>query len=239
VDWLDFTFDTPADNLACDEALLDLAEETESPQLLRFWQPRHEFVVLGYGNSLETETNREFCASQNIPILRRCSGGGTVLQAPGCLNYSLILRIDHDPDFQGITGTNCHIMRRHAVALSGVAGIPIEVQGVSDLVIAGKKISGNAQRRKRSCLLFHGTFLLNANLSRISQTLRMPSRVPEYRAARSHLDFVRNLELPAELVKNVLRDCWGVTREIKNPPLDRIKSLVETRYGRPDWNEKF
>ena len=90
--WLDLTFDTPAANLACDEALLDDAEQHGGPGLLRFWEPRQYFVVLGYAKKFAEETRVEACREENIPIHRRCSGGGTVLQGPGCLNYSQIGR---------------------------------------------------------------------------------------------------------------------------------------------------
>src|SRR5215831_6230774 len=82
----DFTFATPAENLACDEALLDACERNGSGEVLRFWEPHGYFVVVGYGNSIATEVNLAACEAERIPVLRRCSGGGTVLQGPGCLN---------------------------------------------------------------------------------------------------------------------------------------------------------
>src|SRR5689334_4783234 len=94
---LDLTLPTPEENLACDEALLDRCDEGVGPAVLRFWQPQQYFVVVGYSNRVEREVNQEVCQARGIPILRRCSGGGAVLQGAGCLNYSLILRIDSDP----------------------------------------------------------------------------------------------------------------------------------------------
>src|SRR5512139_3476750 len=94
----DQTFPTPEHNLACDEALLDCAESGEGGETLRFWEPAAPFVVLGHSNRLATEVDAAACERLGIPLLRRCSGGGTVLQAPGCLNYALILRCDGAPD---------------------------------------------------------------------------------------------------------------------------------------------
>ena len=90
--WLDHTLATPAENLACDEALLDLCEEA-GVEILRFWESRQIFVVVGYGNRVASEVNVEECRRRGVPILRRCSGGGTVVQGPGCLNYNLTLRL--------------------------------------------------------------------------------------------------------------------------------------------------
>src|SRR5262245_29464931 len=90
---LDYTFPTPEENLACDEALLDLCEAGHAPEVLRFWEPSSHFVVVGYANRIADEVNVTECRTRGIPILRRCSGGGTVLQGPGCVNYALVLRI--------------------------------------------------------------------------------------------------------------------------------------------------
>src|SRR5437667_3217919 len=115
--YCDLTLPSPAENLACDEALLDLAEEGFTDDVLRVWEPVQYFVVLGYGNKAAAELNLPFCQRHTIPVLRRCTGGGTVLQGPGCLNYSLILRIDSDPALQTVTGTNRFVMERNRAAL--------------------------------------------------------------------------------------------------------------------------
>ena len=53
-------------------------------------------MVVGYANQVEVEVNVPACTARGIPILRRCSGGGTVVQGPGCLNYAVVLRITAD-----------------------------------------------------------------------------------------------------------------------------------------------
>ena len=78
----DVTLATPEENLACDEALLDFCEAGRGGALLRFWEPAHYFVVLGYANKAAAEVNLPFCAANRIPVLRRCTGGGAVLQGP-------------------------------------------------------------------------------------------------------------------------------------------------------------
>src|SRR5215203_5375001 len=103
MNYCDLTLPTPAENLACDEALLDAC--TGRMELLRFWEARDYFVVLGYANKVATEVNFSFCKQNKIPILRRCTGGGTVLQGPGCLNYSLILPVTGDAPLHSIAAT--------------------------------------------------------------------------------------------------------------------------------------
>src|SRR5436305_12475198 len=154
----DLTLPSAAENLACDEALLDLAEEEQGGEILRVWEPPEHFVVLGYGNKAETEVNLAYCREHGIGVYRRCSGGGTVLQGPGTINYSVILRINEGGSCHSIPGANRFVMGRHKAAFSAVLGQPVEVSGCTDLAIRGLKFSGNAQRRKRNFLLFHGCF---------------------------------------------------------------------------------
>src|ERR1041384_1392020 len=156
----DLTLPTPEENLACDEVLLELCERGADDGLLRFWEPVQYFVVVGYGNKTAIEADLAFCQRQKIPVLRRCSGGGTVLQGPGCLNYTLILRIDSDGALASIPATNDFVLERHQQALAPLLRAPVEKQGNTDLSIGGLKFCGNAQRRRQRYLLFHGSFLL-------------------------------------------------------------------------------
>jgi lipoate-protein ligase A len=238
--YADATFETPAENIACDEALLDFCEAGSMNEILRFWESSMPFVVVGYGNYVDVEVNRSACEQDGVPILRRCSGGGAVVQSPGCLNYSLVLNINRHPELTSITAANCHIMKRHAAVLSKRLGKKVSVEGVTDLAVDGKKFSGNAQRRKRTHLLFHGTFLLESfDLSLLSRYLKHPSREPEYRGTRTHDDFVANLALNAEHVKSAVREEWGASKELKSIPNEPLRTLVATRYARSEWNFKF
>ncbi|MGH7993387.1 MAG: lipoyl protein ligase domain-containing protein, partial [Limisphaerales bacterium] len=63
---LDLTLASPAENLACDEALLNWSEAAGG-EILRFWEPREYFVVVGYANRVETEVNVAACQAHGIP----------------------------------------------------------------------------------------------------------------------------------------------------------------------------
>lgn len=247
---LDQTYPVGAENLACDEALLDWSEENGGDGALRFWAPENYFVVVGYGNHVDVEVNRAACAADSIPVLRRCSGGGTVLQGPGCLNYSLILKIEEGGPLQNITAANRFIMERNRAAIQSV--IPgsesiVEVRGHTDLtlvtrhasLVASKKFSGNAQRRKRHYLLFHGTFLLQFDLPLISRYLRMPSKQPDYRQDRSHQDFLTNIPASAEAIRQALCEAWDARDSLEVIPQDSIALLMRDKYVTDMWNLKF
>ena len=235
----DFTLATPAENLACDEVLLDLCESGSLGSVLRFWEPSRYFVVVGYANQTATEVNQEFCRRHEIPILRRCSGGGAVLQGPGCLNYSLLLPIAQAPSLAGIAGTNDHVLLRHQRALQGLSGAAVEKQGHTDLAIGGLKFSGNAQRRRKNSLLFHGSFLLNADIDFMEKVLPLPSHQPEYRVNRSHSDFLVNLKIPNRLLKSALAKAWQASEPLPDLPLEEIGRLARDKYQQDTWNLKF
>jgi lipoate-protein ligase A len=236
---LDLSLPSPAENLACDEALLEWCESGTDTELLRFWEPSSLFVVLGYGNRHLQETHASICQRDNVQILRRCSGGGTVLQGPGSLNYSLVLRVDHDPALASITGANRFIMDRNARALTGLVNQKVRVQGFTDLTLENLKFSGNAQRRRKRCLLFHGTFLLDFDIDQIATYLQMPIRQPDYRKERPHVEFLTTVNLNVNQVKRALVEEWNARAPLKQWPREETIKLVLEKYGRSEWNLKM
>jgi len=236
---LDLTLPTPEQNLACDEALLELCEEGGSHEVLRFWEPHEYFVVLGYSNKRATEANENSCRADDVPMLRRITGGGTVLQGPGCLNYTLVLKIASRPDLENVNTTNCFIMKQNRAALQPLVTEKIEIDGFTDLAIAGRKISGNAQRRGRKFTIFHGSFLLDFDLAKMERYLLMPSKQPEYRQQRSHVEFVQKLQLQSTQIKEALTKQWLVDERIASISMDRISDLVQQKYSTDGWNSKF
>lgn len=227
----------PEWELACDHALLERCEagEIRTEGILRFWEPDTPFVVIGYANKASSEIYA-FALLKKIPVLRRCSGGGSVLQGPGCLNYSLVLPIKATPELVSITETNCFIMKRNGDAIAPLVDGEVRVEGYTDLTLNGRKFSGNSQRRKNRWLLFHGTFLLSCDFPLMEKVLQPPLRAPEYRQGRKHSKFLTTLNLPAERIKDALTHAWNAQTPFTNVPLARIEALVEKQYSRMEWN---
>ncbi len=234
--FLDVSFPTPEENLACDEALLDRSEEEEGGEVLRFWESPSPFVVLGVSNVAAQEVNLEACSARGIPVLRRHSGGGCVMQGPGCLNYALVLKIPETGPLKSIAGTNALVLGRLATALETLVKEEVRVMGQSDLTLGGRKFSGNAQRRRLRFLLFHGTILLSLDLALLDELLPYPSQSPAYRERRPHRDFLINLGLMAEQVKEAIRAGWSAAGPPPSFPLDRMHRMIAERYSRREWN---
>jgi lipoate-protein ligase A len=237
--YLDLTFVDPRRNLACDEALGDCCEAADGGEVLRLWEPDDYFVVVGYSNRVRAEVNVAACEARGIPILRRFSGGGAVLQGPGCLNYTLALRNERPGSFGDIGHSYHRVLDRHRELFGKLTSERVEIQGTSDLAIAGRKFSGNSQHRKQRATVFHGTFLLNFDLPLIEVCLPMPSRRPAYRQDRVHESFLKNLRIDPARVKQALKEAWQADDPYDRVPNEGIEALMETRYKRDEWNNKF
>jgi len=218
--------------------LLEAAEAGQSPPTLRFWESSRTFIALGYSNRAAIECDVLACARHGIPILRRVTGGGTVMQGRGCLNYALVQRIESG-DSLNVGATNDTVMEAVRRALNPLLNGEVERHGHTDLTWRGRKFSGNAQKRKAKHFLFHGTILLDFDVELVEECLRAPSKQPEYRANRNHLDFIGNIPLEREAVKSALANAFGAN-EISSFALDeQTRELVREKYARPEWNEKF
>ncbi|MDH5640954.1 MAG: hypothetical protein OEY28_06635, partial [Nitrospira sp.] len=88
-------------------------------------------------------------------------------------------------------------------------------RGISDLAIGERKISGNAQRRLRRAILFHGTILHGMQSDVIARYLTHPLRQPDYRRDRPHDSFLRTIEAPPADIKRAIAEAWPL-----GPPLD-------------------
>jgi lipoate-protein ligase A len=236
---LDLTLSSPQCNLACDEVLLDLCEGDDGCEVVRFWEPSEHFVVVGHSSKVDAEVYLPLCAQEKIPVLRRASGGGAVIQGPGCLNYSLILRIPDAGPLKSVSTTNAFIMERHQRAMADLIGSRIEIQGFSDLTLHSLKFSGNAQYRKRRALLFHGTFLHSFNLARMESLLRPPPRQPAYREGRSHRQFVTNIPAAPPRIKKAVASAWDANGAVQEVPLELIETLAKEKYSQFEWTFKF
>jgi lipoate-protein ligase A len=202
---IDRTLPTAEENLALDEALTASLDQGRGTETLRFWESPRPVVVLGNSSKIQADVHIEACARDQVPILRRASGGGTVVLGPGCLNFALVLSLEKRPDLRDVRRSYTWILGGIARAL-GLDGL--EIRGVSDLAWNGRKVSGNAQRRTRTALLHQGTILYALDPGLATQTLREPSRQPAYRQGRHHAAFLGNVPMTSHAIKDRFVEVW-------------------------------
>lgn len=160
---------------------------------LRVYRLPQAMVVLGRGSEVRLEVEIRACLDDGVPLLRRRGGGCSVVVDPGNVVVALVLPVC------GIGGSPEHFAVITAWLISALEGLGfsgVHREGVSDLVLAGRKVGGACLHRSRG-LLYYGCTLLAAPLVElITRYLRHPPREPAYRQGRAHADFVGRLLPP-------------------------------------------
>jgi lipoate---protein ligase len=234
---IDHTCATPGENLALEEVLLDQVEQGHRRGVLRFWESPVPFVVLGTGQVLAREVFEQRCIEDGVPIMRRCTAGGCVLQGPGSLNYALSLRYEDVPEVASLHESYRFLIGKVCRALQTL-GVVATQAGISDIAVDGLKISGNAQRRRRRALLHHGTLLYRADMDGMSHYLREPEDRPDYRSMRPHREFVTQMDTSApDLCQVVTREFAedGTSAVCTEEELSAAYDLAAEKYDRPAW----
>jgi lipoate-protein ligase A len=236
---LERTLDTPAENVALDEALLLSAEAGDATdEVLRIWEPRQYFVVLGSSSRIASEVNVEYCKSQGIDVVRRTSGGAAIVAGPGCLMYSLILSLAERPELRSIDRAHRFVLDALAAAFGRLV-LGVARRGTSDLAIGDRKFSGNSLRLKRRHLVYHGTLLYDFSLDLIGVCLPTPPRQPAYRASRSHDDFIVNLPLDRRSIHAAVTSAFGDSTHRQNWPSELTAKLTAEKFTDDDWTNRI
>jgi len=236
---VDFNSPDPAAYLACDEMLLLQAEAGRRRETLRIGEIGSPTVVMGVGAVWQREVRAGACRADGVPLLRRCSGGGTVLVARGCLNYSVILDTERRPELRSVRASYGHLVPLVAAALSR-DGTHVRHAGLSDLAWANRKVGGTAQKRRHRWLLHHGTLLYDLDVHTLDRYLGRVRHPPEYRAGRPHSAFVTNLPHARDELVHAVRAAFGIAETVPSTDLteefsEDVADLVDRKYACDDW----
>ena len=132
----------PEEQLRREWALFRSVETGSPGNLCRCWEASQPVVVVGRSTNLAADVVLDTCRDDRVPVLRRFSGGGAVVLAPGCLNYAVVLSLDSWP------GLTTSPNSRHPAPDCGRTGcLGLSLAGETDLALGGRKVSSSAQRR--------------------------------------------------------------------------------------------
>jgi len=229
---------SPYYNLAFEEYVFEKLNVAKEYFML--WQNDRTVVVGRYQNTTE-EVNAQYVDEVGIHVVRRLSGGGAVYHDMGNLNYTFIVNQDKAPDF------DFKIFTRPVISVLNELGVEAEFAGRNDIVIQGKKCSGNSQYCKNGRILHHGTILLNSDLSMIERALPVNRQKIESKSVKSVRSRVTNVadfldqalsmdELKHRLIACVAKDTWLEAGHISEADNRSIRELQSNKYQTWEWN---
>ena len=211
-------------NLAIEEYLLKNSEE----EYFLLWQ-NEPTVVIGKNQNAFAEINFDYINEYGIHVARRITGGGAVYHDLGNLNYSYISKKqDNDINFERFA--------KPVIDALCDMGIPATLSGRNDILVEGKKISGNAQTHFGNRTLHHGTLLFDVEMDSLSSALKVDSKKIESKAIKSVRSRVANIKSYlkenisitdfANLIKTMIIDKYSAA-EIDIKITDSINKLAE------------
>jgi len=239
--WLDVELPTVAENLALDEALLlESPAAATPPTVVRTWMAREPTVVLGSSSRVTDEVDPDACRAAGVAVLRRPSGGLSVVLGPGCVMWTVVTAWPEPTP--AIAAIHDAVLDPLCAALRA-AGRDVVRSGSSDLAIPSggslRKVSGNALRISRGAVLYHGTLLDAFDLELVGRVLRHPPREPGYREGRPHADFLANLGLGRRRLEDAVRLAFGADARGTDWPRDHVARLLRDRYLAPSWTARL
>ena len=233
-------------NMALDEAVLEAVARGDSPPSLRLYSWNPPAISIGYFQGMRDEIDLEACARLGVEAVRRATGGGAVFHDAE-VTYSLVVPEGHalaPPDILESYRLIC------AGLIEGLSllGVEASFAPINDLVSGGRKISGNAQTRKRGCLLQHGTILLDVDVEKMFTLLLVPheklrgkliedvkSRVTGLRGILGRAVGYREA---VDALKKGFAQAWGaelVGGEASASELTRTAELSREKYATEAW----
>jgi lipoate-protein ligase A len=228
-------FNSAALNMAIDEALI---ESVGQVPILRIYGWRPAAVSIGYFQSMNEEVDFTKCKEIGVDIVRRLTGGGAVLHEYE-LTYSFISR--RYP--QNIVESYKWICDAIVISINRL-GFDASFVPLNDIVIAGKKVSGNAQTRRKGVLLQHGTILLDVNVDKMFSVLKVPSEKLRDKIIKDVKERVTSLAgTTYDDMATSLKASFAAKFEAKliadtlcTEEISHARWLAELKYSNNEWN---
>ncbi|RRJ91945.1 lipoate--protein ligase [Paenimyroides tangerinum] len=228
-------------NIALEEFLL-YEYPTESIFLLYVNAPS---IIVGKFQNTLAEINLDFVKEKNIKVVRRMSGGGTVYHDLGNLNFSFhtLLGQNDFMDFSKFTEPVVKVLNQF--------NVPAKLEGRNDLLVEGKKFSGNAKLARNGKMIQHGTILFDSDMSVLDNALKINPLKYKDKAVKSNRARVINLKeyLPDDVTiedlkqaligEMLLTNQMTSIYELTSEDIASVEKLIYDKYNTWDWNFGF
>lgn len=234
-------------NMAIDETIAQARGEGRAPNTLRFYMWEPSTVVVGYFQSVEDEVDLEACRRYGIDVIRRISGGGAVLNSSdGVFTYSIVVP-EGDPLVSRDVTESYKFLCHGIVEGLALLGIEAEFKPINDIIVRGRKISGNAQIRRHGVVLHHGTVLIDFDAKRMFEVLKISKEKMSdkmIKQAEERVTTVRrelgrevSIEEARQALYEGFRRALGVELvpgELSDYEMELVERFRE-KYASPEW----
>ena len=196
------------------EAVAICVDRGTSPNTLIITIPSRPYVCIGYHQRLEDEIDLDYCRSQGLPVIRRGQGGGACYLDSNQVFYQLVAHEDSpavpkdvEELFKRCLAATVHVYRS--------LGVPAEYKPINDVVVGGRKISGNGAGRLGKAIILVGNIILDWDFEQIVRVLKVPDEKFRDKMAKSMREWLTSLRQELGHV----------------PPVEHIKELIAEGFG--------
>jgi len=233
---LETGYNTAPWNMALDEVLMNGVNDMP---VLRLYGWKPPAVSIGYFQSMEEEVDVKKCKNIGIEVVRRITGGGAVLHDSE-LTYSFMT-----------TKYPQNIMESYKLICDAIVvcinklGFDAKFAPLNDIIVNGKKVSGNAQTRKKGTLLQHGTILLDVNVEKMFSILKVPSEKIRDKIITDVKERVMGVNKTFQEVAFALKEGFSEKFDARLI-IDKLtieeeynaNKLAKEKYAKDEWNWK-
>jgi lipoate-protein ligase A len=168
-----------------------LLESDNGHNGLMVWYPDELMVVIGKGSDPKLELIPENIEADNVPVIRRGTGGCSVVLSPEMVVASLASRNDKQRKNNEYFAIFNNVII-NAFKKLGINGI--NQAGTSDITLNGLKVAGSSIYRNKDMVFYHAIINISGETDHMERYLKIPPRYPDYRAGRPHKDFVTSFK---------------------------------------------